>query len=142
MVAAAKARRLDVRLMDAAELKFSEAFDAAFSNATLHWVLDKERGMSSLLRKVTDPQKAGNESLDGVQTQHFKGSVPAASFGAMTGGQVTATSVPGDLWVGNDDFLPRQVRLEGPIGAGDTTATVRVLKFSQYNAAVTIDRPI
>ncbi len=49
---------------------------------------------------------------------------------------------PGDLWVGNDDFLPRQVRLEGPIGAGDTTATVRVLKFSQFNAAVTIDRPI
>ncbi len=105
-------------------------------------VLDKERGMSSLLRKVTDPQKVGNETLDGVQTQHFKGSVPAASFGAMTGGQVTATSVPGDLWVGNGDFLPRQVRLEGPIGAGDTTATVRVLKFSQFNAAVTIDRPI
>jgi SAM-dependent methyltransferase len=43
MVAAAKAKGLDARLMDAAELKFAEAFDAAFSNATLHWVLDKER---------------------------------------------------------------------------------------------------
>jgi trans-aconitate methyltransferase len=48
MVAAAKARRLDVRLMDAAELKFSEAFDAAFSNATLHWVLDKERAARAI----------------------------------------------------------------------------------------------
>ncbi|MES2137133.1 MAG: methyltransferase domain-containing protein [Pseudomonadota bacterium] len=48
MVAAAKARRLDARLMDAAELRFSEAFDAAFSNATLHWVLDKERAARAI----------------------------------------------------------------------------------------------
>jgi trans-aconitate methyltransferase len=38
MVAAAKAKGLDARLMDAAQLKFGEAFDAAFSNATLHWL--------------------------------------------------------------------------------------------------------
>lgn len=48
MVAAAKARGLDARLMDAAELKFGEAFDAAFSNATLHWVLDKERAARAI----------------------------------------------------------------------------------------------
>ena len=48
MVAAAKAKGLDARLMDAAQLKFGEAFDAAFSNATLHWVLDKERAARAI----------------------------------------------------------------------------------------------
>ncbi len=48
MVAAAKARGLEARLMDAADLRFSEAFDAAFSNATLHWVLDKERAARAI----------------------------------------------------------------------------------------------
>ena len=48
MVAAAKAKGLDARLMDAAQLKFSEAFDGAFSNATLHWVLDKERAARAI----------------------------------------------------------------------------------------------
>lgn len=48
MVAAAKAKGLDARLMDAADLKFAEAFDAAFSNATLHWVLDKERAARAI----------------------------------------------------------------------------------------------
>src|SRR4030095_2470666 len=48
MVAAAKAKGLDARLMDEAELKFAEAFDAAFSNATLHWVLDKERAARAI----------------------------------------------------------------------------------------------
>ena len=48
MVAAAKAKGLDARLMDAAQLKFGEAFDAAFSNATLHWILDKERAARAI----------------------------------------------------------------------------------------------
>jgi SAM-dependent methyltransferase len=48
MVGAARARGLDARLMDAADLRFSEAFDAAFSNATLHWVLAKERAARAI----------------------------------------------------------------------------------------------
>src|SRR5436190_21069219 len=51
-------------------------------------VLDKDRGISSLLRQVTNPQSVGTETIDGVQTQHIKGSVPAAAFGALTGAQV------------------------------------------------------
>lgn len=48
MIGAARAKGLDARLMDAAELKFAEAFDAAFSNATLHWVLAKERAARAM----------------------------------------------------------------------------------------------
>ncbi|WP_294007408.1 trans-aconitate 2-methyltransferase [Sphingomonas sp.] len=48
MVGAARAKGLDARLMDAAQLKFAEAFDAAFSNATLHWVIDKERAARAI----------------------------------------------------------------------------------------------
>lgn len=48
MIGAARARGLDARLMDAADLRFDEAFDAAFSNATLHWVLDKERAARAI----------------------------------------------------------------------------------------------
>lgn len=48
MIAAARAKGLDARLMDAADLRFSEAFDAVFSNATLHWVLDKERAARAI----------------------------------------------------------------------------------------------
>ena len=48
MIGAARARGLDARLMDAAQLRFDGAFDAAFSNATLHWVLDKERAARAI----------------------------------------------------------------------------------------------
>src|SRR5262249_39515617 len=48
MIGAAREKGLDARLMDAADMKFSESFDAAFSNATLHWVLDKERAARAI----------------------------------------------------------------------------------------------
>jgi trans-aconitate methyltransferase len=37
-VAAARARGVDARVLDGHELDFREAFDAVFSNATLHWL--------------------------------------------------------------------------------------------------------
>jgi trans-aconitate methyltransferase len=48
MVAAAQARGLDARLMAVEEMGFDRQFDAAFSNATLHWVLEKERAARSI----------------------------------------------------------------------------------------------
>lgn len=38
MVAAARERGLDARVMDARQLDFTRQFDAVFSNAALHWV--------------------------------------------------------------------------------------------------------
>ena len=66
MIAAAKAKGLDARLMDAADLKFAEAFDAAFSNATLHWVLDKERAARAIWFALKhDGRFAGEMGGDG-----------------------------------------------------------------------------
>ncbi len=39
-------------LMDAADLPFVAEFDAAFSNATLHWVLDKEQAARAIFRAL------------------------------------------------------------------------------------------
>ena len=48
MIVAAQARGLDARLIDVAIMGFDREFDAAFSNATLHWVLDKDVAARSI----------------------------------------------------------------------------------------------
>jgi SAM-dependent methyltransferase len=40
MIAAARRRGLDARMMDARSLTFKDEFDAVFSNSALHWVKD------------------------------------------------------------------------------------------------------
>jgi SAM-dependent methyltransferase len=52
LVAAARSIGLDVIEMDAADMTFSTEFDAAFSNAALHWMLDKDRVAEGTFRAL------------------------------------------------------------------------------------------
>ena len=52
MVAAAKARGIDALLLDAKDMAFDAEFDAAFSNAALHWMLDKRRVAAAIFRAL------------------------------------------------------------------------------------------
>lgn len=52
MVAAAKARGLDARLITAERLPFDHEFDAVFSNAVLHWVRDHDAMLAGVRRAL------------------------------------------------------------------------------------------
>jgi trans-aconitate methyltransferase len=52
MVEAARAAGIDALLLDAADMQFFAEFDAAFSNATLHWVLEKEQAARAIFRAL------------------------------------------------------------------------------------------
>ena len=52
MIEAARAKGIDAVLMAAEELPFTSEFDAAFSNATLHWVLEKEQAARAIFRAL------------------------------------------------------------------------------------------
>jgi trans-aconitate methyltransferase len=52
MIAAARAKGIDAVLLNVADMTFSREFDAAFSNATLHWVLDKEQAARAIFRAL------------------------------------------------------------------------------------------
>ena len=48
LVEAARAAGIEVHQTDAADMRFDAEFDAAFSNAALHWMLEKERVARSI----------------------------------------------------------------------------------------------
>ena len=52
MVAAARANGVDALLLAAEDMQFFAEFDAAFSNATLHWVLEKEQAALAIFRAL------------------------------------------------------------------------------------------
>ena len=52
MIAAARANGIDAVMMDVADMTFRSEFDAAFSNATLHWVLEKEQAARAIFRAL------------------------------------------------------------------------------------------
>jgi len=56
MIAAARANGVDALLLAAEDMQFFAEFDAAFSNATLHWVLHKDQAARAIFRAL----KAGS----------------------------------------------------------------------------------
>src|SRR5687768_8266609 len=52
MVAAATARGIDARVIDAQRLRFDREFDAVFSNAVLHWVRDHDAMLAGVHRAL------------------------------------------------------------------------------------------
>jgi SAM-dependent methyltransferase len=52
MIAAARANGIDAVFLDVADMTFSTEFDAVFSNATLHWVLEKEQAARAIFRAL------------------------------------------------------------------------------------------
>lgn len=52
MIAAARANGVDALLLAAEDMQFFAQFDAAFTNATLHWVLEKEQAARAIFRAL------------------------------------------------------------------------------------------
>lgn len=52
MVAGARARGLEAQVLDGQELTFKAAFEAVFSNAALHWMLQPERVIAGVHRAL------------------------------------------------------------------------------------------
>lgn len=52
LVAAAKARGVDARVMNAEALTFESEFDAVFSNAALHWMVHLDKVMAGVFRAL------------------------------------------------------------------------------------------
>src|SRR5262249_44864382 len=52
MIAAAQKRGVDARLIDARQLPFADEFDAAFSNAVLHWIPEADAVIGGVRRAL------------------------------------------------------------------------------------------
>jgi SAM-dependent methyltransferase len=52
MIGAAREKGIDAVRMDVADMTFRSEFDAVFSNATLHWVLEKEQAARAIFRAL------------------------------------------------------------------------------------------
>ena len=52
LIAAAKTRGVDARLMDGQRLPFNREFDAVFSNAALHWMRDADAVLAGVKRAL------------------------------------------------------------------------------------------
>jgi hypothetical protein len=105
-----------------------------------------------VLRKAGDSTTVGKETIDGTETTHYRVTVdPAKAFAQKQQSKqeqeqarqalqfLGGSSVPVDVWVGDDGLL-RRVGVQ--IGGKDALFAVGMrLDFSDYGSGVTVDLP-
>ena len=103
---------------------------------------DPKTGISGIMRAMKDPERAGEEAIDGINSLHIKGNVDSAALVPLTGTSTPGFNIKAELWVGKEDLLVRQVRLEGRMSEAEAENIARILKLSKFDETPTIEAPL
>jgi hypothetical protein len=105
-------------------------------------VFDPNSGIAAIMKGVSSPAKVGEEDSGGILCYHLSGTIDSGNLGAITGSSVQGVPVSTDVWIGKDDFLPRQIKLVGKITEGEKDGIVRTLSLSNFDQPVNIEKPV
>jgi SAM-dependent methyltransferase len=144
LLAAARARGLDVRFIDGEKLDFGPEFDAVFSNAALHWMTradDVVKGVARALkpggRFVAEFGGHGNiaaivTALRATALKHGRDPALAAGWFYPTAAEYRALLEPNGFAVEKIGLFPRPTPL--PTGMRGWLSTFRESFFEQWPA--------
>ncbi len=120
--------QLSFVLQEAGEMRFQQEFDAVFSNAALHWMLDREavaRGVAAALKRggrfVAELGGRGNirqieDAIERVARRHLGDNLPAKQTYYPALGEYAALLERHGLEVRSATLFDRPTALEGEAG--------------------------
>lgn len=139
--------RLKFVLQNSADLHFHEEFDAIFSNAALHWMLDADRvaaGMAEALRPggrlVAEFGGKGNiaqiaHAIESVVSRYIDGPLPATRTYFPSIAEYSTILESNGLQVRFAQLFDRPTPLEGPAGMADWIRQFKWYYFEPVAAA-------
>jgi len=103
-------------------------------------LFDSQKGIASLLQRVSGLTRIADESLDGKNQYRLTGKISSQDVAPMTAYMVTGSDVSFTLWVGSDDFLLRKVHITEKESA-DADPTEWDIVLSAFDNPVSIQPP-
>lgn len=105
-------------------------------------LFDPDSGIKAIIEKISNAIKLGEEKVAGTLCYHIKGTLDSGDLSAITSGAaIEGISIDTEVWIGKDDFLLRQIKLEGQITRDENPGIVRTLIISNFDQPVTIELP-
>ena len=103
---------------------------------------DPAKGVLGVIKGATDLERTGSEEVDAVASYRIAGKVKVSDLTALLGNPPSDRLVPVQLWIGEEDYLLRRLRLTGPVAASEPEDAVRTVEVSNHDEAVTIEPPV
>jgi hypothetical protein len=104
-------------------------------------VFDPDSGIAAIVKGVSELKKLDDAQAGGVTCYHVSGDITTDELKALTGSAIQGGKVSVEIWVGQDDFMVRSIKLTGKITDTEAAGIVRTLDISNFNAPVNIELP-
>jgi hypothetical protein len=104
-------------------------------------VFDPNTGIAAIMKGMVDLANLGDEKMEGANCYHLSGSIDSDELRPITVSSVEGVAIPIEVWIGQEDFLMRHIKLEGRITDNEVEGIIRTLKLSNFNGEVSIEVP-
>ena len=97
--------------------------------------------VTALLAGIEEPTLVGESDLEDGPAWRIAGTGPTNTLAPLVPGVLPDSTIPVEVWLDRADGRLRQVRLTGPLVAGDLPDTVRVVRLEALEDAPQIVEP-
>jgi lipoprotein LprG len=104
-------------------------------------IFDPNNGITAIMKGIASLTRLDDEPSGGVACYHISGVIDSEKLSSITGGAVQGVSINVELWIGQQDFLVRSIKLTGKITETEVPGIVRTLDLSMFNQPLTIELP-
>jgi outer membrane lipoprotein-sorting protein len=104
-------------------------------------IFDPNNGITAIMKGIVSLSRLNDEQSGGVACYHISSIVDSQKLSSITGGAVQGVSISVELWIGQQDFLARSIKLTGKITETEVPGIVRTLDLSMFNQPITVELP-
>jgi hypothetical protein len=104
-------------------------------------LFDRSQGLSSVLGKLREVERAGEETVDGQAAYRLRAKVDRATIQPITSGAIEGDPVGAELWIARDSYNLLKLVLTEPKTPDKDKPAVWTLTLDKYDQPVTITRP-
>ena len=104
-------------------------------------VFDPNNGIAAIMKGIAALTKLSDEDMGGVVCYHLSGSIASTDLRQIIVSSVEGVTIHVEVWIGKEDFLVRNIKLEGKITEAEVEGIIRTLKLSNFNEEVSIEVP-
>ncbi len=104
-------------------------------------IFDPNIGISAILKGITNPVKLEDGKVAGLDCYRIGGNIASEDLRSITLSSLEGVKIDMEVWIDKEEFLLRQIRLEGQITSDETPGIIRTLTLSKFDQEVNIELP-
>lgn len=104
-------------------------------------LFDREIGVEAAITRAQWQEETSEARLQGTPCYHLRGTARGEDLAPLTAWLITAEEADVEVWIGQEDWLVRQLRIEEPPQEEGGRPTIWLMQFANFDEPVTITRP-